>query len=163
VSTARPTTREHPRWRVWVPWALLGALLVVALVAVTLGSRPSHSPAARAARLASELRCPSCESEAVADSQSPAAIAIRNDIRQRIAAGQSDGEIKAAEVANYTEWVLLSPSSHGIGLIVWGLPVLALILGGGGLALALRRWSREPRLAASAADEELVARARSEE
>jgi cytochrome c-type biogenesis protein CcmH len=136
---------------------------VVVLVSVTLGSRPSNSPSARAARLAAQLRCPSCESEAVADSQSPAAVAIRNDIKQRIASGQSDDEIRAAEVANYTEWVLLSPPSHGIGLIVWGAPVLALLLGGGGLALALRRWSRQPRLAASAADEELVARARSEE
>jgi cytochrome c-type biogenesis protein CcmH len=151
------------RWRVWLPWGVLGAVLVVVLVSVTLGSRPSHSPSARAARLAAELRCPSCESEAVADSNSPAAVAIRNDIKQRIAQGQSDSEIKAAEVANYTEWVLLSPPSHGIGIIVWGLPVLALILGAGGLAFALRRWSRQPRLAASAADEALVARARSEE
>jgi len=151
------------RWKVWLPWAVLGVVAVVALVSVTIASRPSKSPSARAARLAAELRCPTCESEAVADSQSPAAIAIRTDIKQRIAEGQSDSEIKAAEVAHYTEWVLLSPPSHGIGIIVWAVPALALILGAGGLALALRRWSRQPRLAATAADEELVARARSEE
>jgi cytochrome c-type biogenesis protein CcmH len=151
------------RWKVWLPWAVLAGIVIVALVSVTVRSRPSNSPSARAARLTSELRCPSCESEAVSASQSAAAIAIKDDIKQRIAAGQSDNEIKAAEVAHYTEWVLLSPPSHGIGLIVWGLPVLALILGAGGLALAMRRWSRQPRLAASAADEELVARARSDE
>jgi cytochrome c-type biogenesis protein CcmH len=139
---------------------VLGAVLVVVLVSVTVGSRPSQSPSARAARLASELRCPQCESEAVADSQSPSAVAIRQDIARRIAAGESDSEIRAAYVSIYTEWILLSPQSHGIGLIVWGLPVAALVLGGGGLVLALRRWSREPRLAASAADEELVAQAR---
>lgn len=151
------------RWRVWLPWAVLGAVLVVVLVSVTLSSRPSNSPSARAARLAAQLRCPTCESESVADGHSVAATAIRNDIKQRIAAGQSDSEIKAAEVAHYTEWVLLSPPSNGIGIIVWGLPVLAFVLGAGGLALAMRRWSRQPRLAASAADEELVARARSDE
>jgi hypothetical protein len=34
------------------------------------------------------------------------------------------------------------------------------VLGVGGLVLALRRWRREPRLAASSADEQLVRRTR---
>jgi cytochrome c-type biogenesis protein CcmH len=151
------------RARVWLPWAVLGAVLVVVLVSVAVRSQPSHSPAARANRLAHELRCPQCESQSVADSQSPSSVAIRSDIKRRIAAGESDGEIRAAYVAIYTQYILLSPDSRGIGLIVWGAPVAALVLGGGGLALALRRWARQPRLAASADDEELVARARSEE
>ena len=121
-------------------------------------SRPSQSPAARANRLAHELRCPTCQSESVADSQSAAAIAMRADIKRRIAAGESDAEIRAAVVASYDEFVLLAPEAHGIGLIVWGAPIAALILGAGGLAFTLRRWSRQPRLAATAADEELVAR-----
>jgi cytochrome c-type biogenesis protein CcmH len=136
---------------------------VVALAFVAVRSQPSRSPTARANRLAHELRCPTCESESVADSQSPASVAIRADIKRRVAAGQSDGEIRAAYVEIYTQYVLLSPDSHGIGLIVWGAPVAALLLGGGGLALALRRWGRQPRLAATPADEELVSRARREE
>jgi cytochrome c-type biogenesis protein CcmH len=148
--------------RVWLPWAVLGVVLVVVLVLVAVGSQPSRSPSARASRLAHELRCPTCESESVAASQSPASVAIRTDIRRRIAAGESDGEIRAAYVKIYTQYVLLSPDSHGIGLVVWGAPIAALFLGGGGLALALRRWARQPRLAATAADEDLVARARSE-
>jgi Uncharacterized protein involved in biosynthesis of c-type cytochromes len=151
------------RTRVWLPWAFLAAVLVVVLTVVVVGSQPSRTPAARANRLAHELRCPTCESEAVANSQAPAAVAIRADIKRRIAAGETDGEIRAAVVNSYTQYVLLLPDGHGIGLIVWGLPIAALVLGAGGLAIALRRWARQPRLAATAADEELVARARSEE
>ncbi|MDQ1466406.1 MAG: cytochrome c-type biosis protein CcmH [Actinomycetota bacterium] len=157
------TAGARPSSRVWLPWAALGVVLVAVLTFVVVDSRPSRSPAARANRLAHELRCPTCAAEAVADSQAPAAVAIRADIKRRIAAGESDGEIRAAMVEHYTQYILLSPDNHGIGLIVWGAPIAALLLGGGGLALALRRWARQPRLVASAADEELVARARSEE
>ena len=55
--------------------------------------------------------------------------------------------------------VLLKPQGTGIGLIVWALPVAGVILAGAGLAIALRRWKRAPRLQATEADEELVARA----
>jgi cytochrome c-type biogenesis protein CcmH len=161
-ASPTPVKRSGGAVRVWGPWAFLGVVLVVALSVVVLRSQPSTSSSARAARLDAEFRCPTCESESVADSQAPAAAAIRADVKQRIAAGESDGEIKAAYVAIYTQYVLLSPDSHGIGILVWGAPVAALILGGGGLALALRRWSRQPRLAATVADEERVARARGE-
>jgi cytochrome c-type biogenesis protein CcmH/NrfF len=156
---------DHPSegMRVWVSWGLLGLLLVGALVVVVVRSQPSNSPAARADRLAHELRCPTCESEAVANSQSPAAVAIRADIRRRIAAGESDGEIRAAVVRSYTQYVLLLPDGRGIGLVVWIVPIAALFVGAAGLALALRRWSRQPRLAATAADEAIVAHARTDE
>ena len=42
-------------------------------------------------------------------------------------------------------------------MIVWALPVVALLVGAGGLALALRRWQRQPRLVATEADEAFVA------
>ena len=99
---------------------------------------------------------------AVANSQAPAARAIRADIHRRIAAGESDGEIRAAIVKSYTQYVLLVPDGHGIGLVVWIVPIAALFVGMAGLAIALRRWSSQPRLAATAADEDLVARARDE-
>jgi cytochrome c-type biogenesis protein CcmH len=151
------------RARVWAPWIGLAIALAAVLVVVVVRSQPSNSPSARAARLTSEFRCPTCESESIANSDSLAAKALRSDVKQRIAAGQSDGDIRAAEVARYTQYVLLLPEGHGIGLVVWVVPIAALFLGAGGLALAMRRWTRQPRLAASAADEELVARARSEE
>jgi cytochrome c-type biogenesis protein CcmH/NrfF len=56
--------------------------------------------------------------------------------------------------------VLLKPSSDGVGLLVWALPVVVLVVAAGAIVLALRRWSRQPRLEASEEDEELVRRAR---
>jgi cytochrome c-type biogenesis protein CcmH len=148
------------RLKAFAPWIVLAVLVVVVLVIAIGRSQPSNSPSARAARLAAQLRCPTCESESVANSQALAAVAIRADIKRRIAAGQSDGDIRAAEVAHYTQYVLLSPDGHGIGLIVWVVPLLVLFVGAVGLALALRKWSRQPRLAATGADEEIVAQAR---
>lgn len=56
--------------------------------------------------------------------------------------------------------ILLKPSGSGLGLLVWGLPVVALIVGGAGLAFALARWRRTPRLVASDEDEALVRQSR---
>jgi cytochrome c-type biogenesis protein CcmH len=144
----------------WVAWVALAVIVVGAGVVLVARSSPSDSPSARAARLSSELACPVCTGESVADSNASESRAIRLDIAQRIGKGQSDAQIRDAYVAIYGEHVLLTPSNGGLGVIAWGLPVLALVLGAGGIAFAIRRGSRTPRLAATAADVELVERER---
>ena len=144
----------------WVAWFALAVIVVVAVGVLVARSGPSHAPSARAARLADELACPVCTGESVADSNAPESRAIRIDIARRIRAGQGDAAIRDAYVAIYGEHVLLTPSNGGLGVIAWGLPVLALVLGAGGIAFAIRRGSRTPRLAATAADVELVERER---
>ncbi len=94
------------------------------------------------------------------DSNSPQSEAIREDIPRRIAAGQSDAAIRAFYVSRYTEKILETPSNSGIGIVAWGIPALAVILGAAGIVVAVRRWSRTPRLAATEADEDIVRRAR---
>ena len=129
---------------------------MVAIAVVIARSGPSHTPAARATRLYNQLACPVCIGESVADSNAPESRAIRIDVVRRIRAGESDADIRDAIVAKYGEHVLLTPSNGGIGVVAWGLPVIALVIGAAGIVLALRRWSRTPRLAATAADEDLV-------
>jgi len=143
-----------------LPWAGLGLVVVVTLAAV-LWPDGGRSDSARAHALAEELRCPECQGLSVADSSEPTSRAMRADIRDRIEAGQSDAEIRQAMVDRFGESILLRPEGGGLGLVVWGLPVAALALGGGGLVLALRRWRREPRLRATEADEKLVDQTRS--
>ncbi len=143
-----------------LPWLALALVVVVAIVVLVVRSRPDHSPAARAARLEQQLACPVCEGQSVADSNSPQSRAIRDDIPRRIAAGQSDAEIRQYYVSRYTERILETPSNSGLGIIAWGLPALAVILGALSIVVAVRRWSRAPRLKATDEDEDIVRRAR---
>jgi cytochrome c-type biogenesis protein CcmH len=146
------------RW--WVPWLVLAVVVLIPVAVLVARSGPSRAPASRAARLENELACPVCTGESVADSNAPESRAIRVDVVRRIRAGQSDTEIRDAYVAIYGEHVLLTPSNGGLGVIAWGVPVIAIVLGAAGITFALRRSSRSPRLAATAADAEVVERQR---
>jgi cytochrome c-type biogenesis protein CcmH len=149
--------------RRWLTWAALGALVVVMLTVLVVRSQPSDSPESRARRLERELACPVCTGESVAESNAPEARAIRDDIRDRIDDGQTDGEIRNAYASVYGERVLLNPEDGGLALVVWGLPVVVFVAGAAGLVVVVRRWSRAPRLVASPEDEVLVARVREQE
>ncbi|HZR12584.1 MAG TPA: cytochrome c-type biogenesis protein [Acidimicrobiia bacterium] len=144
----------------WGPWALLAVIAAVVLAVAAWPSGGHATIAERTRSLASELRCVDCEALSIADSATPTAAAQRADIEARLRAGQTDGQIRQAYVDRYGPSILLKPQNDGIGILVWGLPVAAFILGAGGLAYALWRWRREPRLAATEADEQLVAQAR---
>jgi cytochrome c-type biogenesis protein CcmH len=144
-----------------VMWAGAAALVVGSLVWAAWPSGGPPTAGQRAHALATELRCPDCEGLSVADSSTPSAQAIRNDLARRTSTGQSDASIRSVYVARYGESILLTPPTSGLSLLVWVLPVVALALGAGGLALAFTRWRRAPRLSATDADEALVRGARS--
>ena len=146
-----------------MPWFALGAIVVIAVVVLAARSGPSRAPAARAARLDSELACPVCTGESVADSNAPESRAIRDDVVDRIRSGQSDSGIRDAYVAIYGERILLTPANGGLGVVAWGLPVVAFVVGAAGIAFAVRRWSVTPRLAATDDDADVVDRERRRE
>jgi len=148
--------------RKWLPWIALGVVVVVAL-AIVVWPRGDQSPAARAHTLEAELKCPECEGLAVADSNAPTSRAIRADVKQRIAEGQSDSEIRQAYVDRYGEEILLQPKASGISLLVWVLPVVVLVAGAFGIGFVLVRNRRAPMLHASQADEQLVEQAREQQ
>ena len=143
-----------------LPWVLVGAVVIAAVLWAVWPSGDGESVGTRVHDLATQLRCPDCEALSVADSSTPSARAIRRDLRRQVKAGRSDEDIRQSYVDRYGEAILLQPEGSGLGFLVWGLPAVALVLGAGGVVLALRRWSRQPRLHATDADEELVARTR---
>ena len=153
---------DSRRARERVSWVLLS---VIAIVVVAWVAWPSGAPsdADRARSLARSLRCPDCESLSAADSHTPSGRAIRRDLRQRVANGQSDPTIRRVYVDRYGESILLEPDRSGMGLVVWGLPVLVLLAGGVGLFVAFRRWRRPAPAHATEEDARLVAELRSEE
>ncbi len=144
-------------------WGALALVVAAMIVVLVVRSRPDNSPVARAARLEHQLACPVCEGQSVADSNAFEAHAIRDEIPTFIRRGQSDAQIRAYYVSRYGDRILLSPANHGLALIAWGLPALAFVLGVGGITVALRRWSRTPRLTATAEDEDIVRDARGDD
>ena len=143
-----------------VAWAILGVLLVAALAVSFWPRSGRETEAAHVRRLASEFRCVDCEGLSVAESATASAREQRRDISLRVHRGESDETIRAWYVEHFRESILLRPSSRGIGLIVWALPIAALLIGAVGLAFAFRRWQRQPRLAATEDDVRLVAERR---
>ena len=141
-------------------WSGAAALVVGAIVWAAWPSSGPATPASRARELATELRCPDCQALSVADSVSSSAEAIRADLLRRTTAGESDAEIRQVYVNRYGESILLKPTSTGLGLLVWVLPVVALALAAVGLGLAFAKWRGQPRLPATDADEALVEEAR---
>ncbi len=138
------------------PWLGLGLLVVGVLGWAAWPASDPPTVREHARELAAELRCPDCEGLSVADSATTSGRAIRADLRRRISAGQSDAEIRQVYVDRYGDSILLKPEGGGIGFVVWGLPVAALVLGAGGLAYAFARWRRAPKMHATDADEALV-------
>jgi len=63
-------------------------------------------------------------------------------IRERIAAGDSEQEIKDALVAEFGPGVLATPPKRGFGLLAWLLPLAALGTGAIAIAIIVRSWAR---------------------
>src|SRR6266571_5696124 len=98
----------------------------------------------RARELSRELRCMVCQNQSIDDSDAPLARDLRLLVRERIAAGDSDGQVMDFLVARYGEFVLLKPRFNPHTLLLWLLPPLALIGGGVALWAYSRRRARFP-------------------
>ncbi len=118
--------------------AVAGALVVVVALAVALFRPQYESASARATRLEEHIECPVCTGEDVAHSNSSESIAIRQNIEDRIRQGQSDSQILGYYARLYPNKIL-NPSDSGLGLLVWGLPVAAVIAAVAGLGFAIAR------------------------
>jgi cytochrome c-type biogenesis protein CcmH len=117
----------------------VAALLVVLFALAATGVAAAQPP--NAADLETEIVCPVCETT-LDQSTAPIAERMKTFIRVRIAAGDSEGEIKDALVAEFGPDVLAEPPGGGFGLLAWLLPLAALAAGLVAVAILLRRWTR---------------------
>ncbi|SFB62701.1 cytochrome c-type biogenesis protein CcmH [Amycolatopsis marina] len=115
--------------------AILSLLAVAVVGLLTAGS----GPADRAYELEQRLRCPVCKSVSIAESPSETAQIMRIAVAEQVAAGRSDQEIIGYFRARYGDWVLLDPPASGATLILWVLPVAAVVVGGIAVFLVRRR------------------------
>jgi len=125
------------------------ALGLAAAVLAVAGTAAAASPP-NAADLEAEIVCPVCETT-LDQSNAPVAERMKLYIRERIAAGDSEGEIKDALVAEFGPAVLATPRKSGFGLLAWLLPLVAIGVGIVVVALLARSWSRRRELGDAAA------------
>src|SRR5204863_3476570 len=76
-----------------------------------------------------ELRCLVCQNQTLAESNAPLAVDLRNQVREQLAAGKSEDEVKAWLVARYGDFVLYKPPFKASTLLLWLGPFLFLLLG----------------------------------
>ena len=143
------TTRQR------ASWAVLAAVVGVALV-VGAGDGSPPSDAERVERITQAVRCPTCRSQSVADSDAPAARIIRDDVLRRVREGQTDQEIQDYLFGRYGDSIRLEPARRGVSVVVWVLPVLGVALAVGLLAYVFRRRWRPRGRRVSAEDRALV-------
>lgn len=137
----------------WLPM-LVFALLLAPLTAHAL--EPSEllkDPALeeRARHISAELRCLVCQNQSIDDSDAPLARDLRQLVRERLVAGDTDAEVRSFLVARYGEFVLLKPPLSLHTLLLWGTPLMTL------LAVAFVLWRSYGRQHAPRKDDQLTA------
>ena len=111
-------------------WRDLLAALILALTVACLAAGQARAvqadeiladPAleARARDISAGLRCLVCQNQSIDDSDAPLAKDLRLLVRERLKAGDSDGEVVDFIVARYGEFVLLKPRLSRETLLLW--------------------------------------------
>jgi cytochrome c-type biogenesis protein CcmH len=124
------------------------ALLASVLIVFAAGA-PLEDPAEemRAQALMREVRCVACENEPVSQSSAPIAEDMRTRIREMVAEGATDAEIRDWFVSRYGEFVLFRPPARDpASWLLWAFPFILLGAGvgiGAVLAMNAKRKSGE--------------------
>lgn len=79
--------------------------------------------------LTDRMRCPVCQGLSIADSGTMIALAMKEEVRQFLAAGYTEEQILLYFEASYGEFIRLEPKPTGFNLLVWIAPVAVLLLG----------------------------------
>ena len=137
--------------------ALLIVVAVLGLVAAPIAAQepppapdrplPDAAQEARAQALFEDIRCVVCQHEAIADSPAGIAADMRRLVREEIAAGRSDQQVRTDLVRRYGDFVLFTPPLRLATWLLWFGPVAALLaVGAVLLSVARRRRSDTPPL-----------------
>ncbi len=92
--------------------------------------------------LTASLRCPKCQNNSIADSNSMIAGDMRLKVYQLLREGQTPEQVKAWMVARYGNFVSYQPPLTASTLILWVGPALFVV--GGALVIILRSRKRTP-------------------
>jgi len=93
-----------------------------------------------------ELRCLVCQNQTIADSNATLAQDLRREVRDMIAAGQTDAQIREFMIERYGDFVLYRPRMTAGNFLLWAAPVLLLLIGAFVLVRVVRRRAQETDL-----------------
>ncbi len=104
--------------------------------------------------LIEELRCPKCQNQNLADSNSPIAADLREQVRVLLEEGKSDDEIVAFLVDRYGEFVRYKPALNANTAVLWFAPLGLVILGAAVVFFVVRAYRRTAVAAGELSEQE---------
>ncbi len=99
-------------------------------------------------RLAATLRCLQCQNQTLAASEAPLAVDLRQEIREMLAKGETDAQIRSYLVARYGNFVLYRPPVQDDTMLLWFGPGVLLVGGLAALYFTLKRRAAQSLAAA---------------
>lgn len=141
--------------RIFIYIALFGWLCSVqAGAAVDIRQFASVAQEQQYRELTEQLRCPKCQNNSIADSNSIIAADMRTKVYQLMEQGQSKEQIINYMVARYGHFVTYVPPLNPLTFFLWFGPLLVVIVGG---TLIVLRAARRPGNGLSAEERRRVA------
>ena len=145
------------RLSVIVATSLIALFLAAPAYAVLPGEvLPDPAMEARARTISAELRCMVCQNQSIDISDAELAHDLRVLVRDRLKAGDTDEQVLSYIVSRYGEFVLLKPRFSARNALLWGTPVLLLLIGGIFLIVSARGRKTRSETGLSAAEDAQV-------
>jgi cytochrome c-type biogenesis protein CcmH len=116
--------------------AALAGVLTIAAASDPAERLPDPAQEARAREIFRDVRCLVCQNESIDDSDADLARDLRQLVREQVAAGKDEAQIKRFLTERYGEFVLMTPSFNAWNLALWVGPFVVVLAG---IALLLRR------------------------
>jgi cytochrome c-type biogenesis protein CcmH len=93
--------------------------------------------------IAKHLNCPTCVGINLADCRTQTCEQWREQIGDLVEEGYTDQEVLDYFAARYGDQVLQEPPKRGFTLILWILPIIALLAGGAWLVYTIQSWRKQ--------------------
>lgn len=125
-------------------YRLLLCLILLPCVALAIADIPLSDPEqeARAKTLFHEFRCVVCQGQALDESNAELAHDLRMLVRERIAAGDTNQQVRLYLSERYGDYILMRPPLKDSTALLWFGPLVILLLGGLGIWRYLSGLSR---------------------
>ncbi|PHQ71212.1 MAG: cytochrome C biogenesis protein CcmH [Sneathiella sp.] len=124
-------------------YGLLLSLCVMVAAEAVFVEQQLEDPAEeqRAREISEGIRCLVCQNQSILDSGADLAKDLRQIVRERISAGDSDDQVREFLVVRYGDWVLLDPPFNMRTALLWFGPLIIFLVGLATLFIFVRRRS----------------------